>query len=89
MQDATRSEIRRAARTAVQTAMSQTRYPRIALFLLLIVVWVVLDRREPFRSHFGLTLLGSGVSAIIGGLVVYWLSPRKHGPVADGQASTR
>jgi len=59
--------------------MRQTRYPRMVLSLIVIVIWLVLDRREPFRSHFWLTLLGSGMSAVAVGLFIYWLSRRKSG----------
>jgi multisubunit Na+/H+ antiporter MnhC subunit len=62
---------------AVRAMMRKTRSVRIILSLLLIGIWVALDQREPFRSHFGLTLLGSGVSAIVVGGVVYLLGRRK------------
>lgn len=75
MQSTTRSEIRHAVRAMV----SQTRYPRLILTVVVILIWVVLDRLEPFRSNFWLTLLGSGLSAIIAGLIIYWLYRRQPG----------
>jgi hypothetical protein len=29
------------------------------------VIWVILDRKEPFRSHFWLTMLCAGASAVL------------------------
>jgi preprotein translocase subunit SecF len=80
MQSAMKSKIE----DAIRTMTSRTRFSRVVLSLIVIVIWVVLYRCvEPFRSHFGLTILGSGMSAIVAGLIVYWLSRRKYsGPAA-------
>jgi len=67
---------RLAIRQRVWAVMNRTRHPRTALLLVLVAVWVVLDQKEPFRSHFGLTLLGCGLSAGIAGLFLYWLGSR-------------
>ena len=59
--------------------MSRNRYPWVALYVLLTLLWVVLDRYEPFRSHFALTMLGSGLSAVVGGVIVYRVRRTKNG----------
>jgi len=68
--------------------MLRTRYTRAALSLLVIVIWVVLDRREPFRSHFGLTVLGSGITMIVIGLLVYLIGRRERNRPVTGATST-
>jgi NhaP-type Na+/H+ and K+/H+ antiporter len=77
MQTTPTSEVSDAARSAARTVMTKTWGLRIAVSLIVIVTWVVLDRKEPFRSHFELTLLGSGVSAVVGGLALYFVARRK------------
>ena len=76
------SEVKPAIQMETQRVMSKTRIPRIAITFIVIAVWEALDRREPFRSHLGLTLLGIGVSAIIGAILLYMLGRRKRGEPA-------
>jgi hypothetical protein len=39
------------------------RYVKALVWLPLVVIWVVLDQREPFRSHFWLTVVCALASA--------------------------
>lgn len=84
MRSTTRLEIWQATRAAVRTMIHQTRLPRIAALILLIPIWVVLSRYEPFRSHMWMAFLGSVVSGIIAGIFIYWYwsSRKKRGSPA-------
>jgi hypothetical protein len=60
------------------------RYVKVLASLPVIVVWVILDRREPFHSHFWLTLAGCGVSAGLWGLILWFVELRLRARVKDG-----
>jgi CDP-diglyceride synthetase len=55
-----------------------------ALIVILGLTWAALDQREPFRSHSWLTLVGAGLTAVLGGFFFSWLGRRRRGgPTAE------
>lgn len=77
MRSTARSEAIMRAEMDVRSTMRRTLFLRLVLLSALIIIWVILDRKfELFRSHFWLTLLGSGVSAVGVGLIAYGIGRR-------------
>jgi len=68
---------------AARTAAMRGRILNLALILILGMLWAALDQREPFRSHTWLTVLGAGLTAILGGFFFSWLRRRGRGGPAD------
>jgi hypothetical protein len=58
--------------------LRRTRFPRLALLVLVICAMEFLDHSELFRSHFWILLLVSIATATIGSFFITWIDGKRH-----------
>jgi small-conductance mechanosensitive channel len=67
--------------------LRRSRFPRLALLLLVICALFFLQDREPFRFHFWILFFASIVAGIVGWFFILWIDGKKQ-VTASGKGLT-